>query len=316
MRFPFELPSQKDFDVVGFGTNAVDFLIVVPEYPKFNSKVELKNYFQLAGGEVASTMVGLSRLGMRTAYVGRFGNDAAGDFGLRTLIDEGVNTEFAEMVDGARTQIAFIMIDESSGERTIVWKRDDKLSYKPEEAPLEIAEKCKILHVTPHDTKACCAMAKQAKSSGAIVSLDIDNLFEGVEDLLKFVDVFISSEEFQSKFLGIVDQKTALKEIKLRYGCKVVGTTLGSKGSLILCEDEFIETESFSVPGGCKDTTGAGDAFRAGFLYGILTNQTVEVAAKFANAVAALKCRKIGARTALPKKAELMSFIYGRGIDE
>jgi len=105
----------------------VDFLIFVSEYPKFNSKVELKNYFQLAGGEVASTMVGLSRLGIRTAYVGRFGNDAAGDFGLRTLIDEGVNTEFAEMVDGARTQIAFIMIDESSGERTIIWKRDDKL---------------------------------------------------------------------------------------------------------------------------------------------------------------------------------------------
>ncbi len=316
MRFPFELSSQKDFDVVGFGTNAVDFLIVVPEYPKFNSKVELKNYFQLAGGEVASTMVSLSRLGMKTAYVGRFGNDAAGNFGIKTLIDEGVNTEFAEIVEGARTQIAFIIIDERSGERTIIWKRDDKLSYKPEEVPLEIAEKCKILHVTPHDTKACCTMAKRAKSSGAIVSLDIDNLFEGVEDLLKFVDVFISSEEFQLKFLGIADQKTALREIKLRYGCKVVGTTLGSKGSLILCEDKFIKTESFSVPGGCKDTTGAGDAFRAGFLYGILTNQTVEVAAKLANAVAALKCRQIGARTALPKKDELMSFLHSRGINQ
>ncbi|GIU81900.1 MAG: carbohydrate kinase family protein [Acidobacteria bacterium] len=309
MRFPFKLAGEKEFDAIGFGTNAVDFLIVVPEYPKFNSKVELKDYYQLAGGEVASTMVGLSRLGMKTAYIGRFGDDAAGDFGLKTLIDEGVNVDFAEKVKGARTQIAFIVIDERNGERTIIWKRDEKLSYKPEEAPLEAADKGKILHMTPHDTAACCVMAKKAKSSGTIVSLDIDNVFDGLEDLLELVDVFISSQEFQHKFLGIAEQKTALQEIKARYGCKIVGTTLGDRGSLILCEDKFIETKSFQVPGGCKDTTGAGDAFRAGFLYGILMNETVEVAAKFANAVAALKCRQIGARTALPDRSQLISFL-------
>jgi sugar/nucleoside kinase (ribokinase family) len=80
---------------------------------------------------------------------------------------------------------------------------------------------------------------------------------------------------------------------------------LGEEGSLIYCENEFIKTGGYKVPGVCKDTTGAGDSFRAGFLYGLLKNETVETAAKMANAVAALKCREIGARTALPNNEEL-----------
>ena len=129
MQFPFKISEDKEFETVGFGTNAVDYLIVVPEYPNFNSKVELTNYYQLAGGEIASTMAGLCRLGMKTAYIGRFGDDSAGDFGLQTLCDDGVNVEFAQQIEGATTQIAFIVIDERNGERTVIWKRDEKLAY-------------------------------------------------------------------------------------------------------------------------------------------------------------------------------------------
>jgi sugar/nucleoside kinase (ribokinase family) len=85
--------------------------------------------------------------------------------------------------------------------------------------------------------------------------------------------------------------------------------TLGERGSLILCENEFIETKGFIVPNGCKDTTGAGDSFRVGFLYGLLNSESIENAAKMANAVAALKCRALGARTALPDVTELNKFI-------
>ena len=123
MKFPFFIPTDRDVDVFGFGTNAVDFLIRVPHFPAFTSKVELTDYSQAAGGEIASTMVGLARLGMRTAYIGRFGDDEAGDFGIKTLIDEGIDVRYAERVTGARTQIAFILIDEASGERTVIWKR-------------------------------------------------------------------------------------------------------------------------------------------------------------------------------------------------
>ena len=309
MKFPFRLPENKDFDAVGFGTNAVDFLIVTPEYPPFNSKIELVDYVQLAGGEIASTMVGLKRLGLKTAYVGRFGKDAAGDFGLQTLVTEGVDTSRAEQIEGARTQIAFIVIDERSGERTVIWKRDEKLSYAPAEAPVEMAKRAKVFHATPHDASACARLARAARESGAIVSIDIDNLFAGIEELLPLIDIFISSEEFPQKLVGVKDRRDALREIKSRYGYKIVGMTLGEKGSLLLCEDQFIETKGFAVPDGCKDTTGAGDAFRVGLLYGLLTGESIETAAQMANAVAALKCRELGARTALPEVDELNSLL-------
>lgn len=309
MQFPFKLPGGKHFDAVGFGTNAVDYLIVVPEYPAFNSKVELTDYAQMAGGEIASTMAGLARLGMKTAYVGRFGADQAGDFGLNSLREENVNTDYAEQIAGAKTQIAFILIDERNGERTVIWKRDARLAYQEFEAPVEIAEKCKIFHATPHDALVCARMAAAAKRGGAVVSIDIDNLFDGIENLLPLIDVFISSEGFPEKLLGIKDRKTALLEIQTRYGCGVAGMTLGEKGSLLLCGGKFFETAGYTVPGGCKDTTGAGDAFRVGLLYGLLKGETVEISAKMANAVAALKCRMLGARTALPNISEVFQLI-------
>ncbi|MDQ3129412.1 MAG: carbohydrate kinase family protein [Acidobacteriota bacterium] len=305
MQFPFKLSQNKDFDAIGFGTNAVDYLIRVPEYPVFNSKIELDNYVQLAGGEIASTMVGLRRLGMKTAYIGRFGADAAGDFGLQTLIDENVNVEYAEQIVGAQTQIAFIIIDSRSGERTVIWKRDEKLSFASDDVPFEFIKQAKIFHATPHDAPACARLAKEAKANGAIVSIDIDNIFDGLSEMIPLVDIFISSAEFPEKLLGITDKKTALRETNRRFGCPVVGMTLGASGSLILCEGEFVETEGFQVPNGCKDTTGAGDAFRVGLLYGLLKGESVETSAKMANAVAALKCRAVGARTALPNEDEM-----------
>lgn len=309
MQFPFTLPRNKDFEVVGFGTNAVDYLIVVPEYPPFNSKVELENYTQLAGGEIASTMVGLRRLGLKTAYVGNFGTDQAGDFGLQTLRDEGVDVQFAGQIKDAQTQIAFIIIDRNSGERTVIWKRDEKLAFSPETVPIETVRRTKIFHATPHDTLSCAKMAREAKKHGAIVSIDVDNIFDGLPEMIPLIDIFISSAEFPEKLVGIKDKKDSLREIKQRFGCAIVGMTLGATGSLILCEGEFIETDGFEVPNGCKDTTGAGDAFRVGFLYGLLTGETVETSARMANAVAALKCREIGARTALPSKNELAEML-------
>jgi sulfofructose kinase len=309
MDFPFQLADDRELDVVGFGTNAVDFLIEVPEYPAFNSKIELSNYVQAAGGEVATTMAGLRRLGLKTQYIGRFGDDHAGTFGLQTLIDEGVDVSLAEQIAGAKTQIAFIVIDERNGERTVIWQRDEKLAYREDEAPLAAVEKAKVLHFTPHDVKACLAMAKAAKKAGTIVSVDIDNLFEGVRELLSYVDIFIASADFPKKLFGTGNLRESLREIKSLFGCGIVGITLGEKGSLLLYEDSFLETPGFAVPGGCKDTTGAGDAFRVGLLYGLLKGETVAQSAREANAVAALKCRAVGARTALPTRDELFDLI-------
>ena len=309
MKFPFELPENKEFDVVGFGTNAVDFLIQVPEYPSYSSKIELSDYIRAAGGEIATTMVGLRRLNLKTAYVGRFGADKEGDYGLQTLRDEAVDVSFAEQIAGAKTQIAFIVIDERSGERTVIWHRDKLLAYDETDAPTQAATLGKILHFTPHDARACLRMAQNARAENTIISIDVDNVFDGIPDLLPQVDVLISSLEFPEKLTGIKDRKNSLREIKSRFGCRIVGMTLGETGSLILCNDAFVETGGYAVPNDCVDTTGAGDAFRVGLLYGLIKGETIETSAQMANAVAALKCRALGARTALPDAAELSAFI-------
>ena len=160
---------------MGFGLNAVDHLIVVPEYPAFNSKIHLTEHIQAAGGQTATALVTLQRLGLNTAYAGRFGSDAEGRFGLASLQNEGVDTEFAEVIEGARNQIAFIIIDGQSGERTIIWDRDERLAYKAEEAPIELATRASVLHLDAHDPPACVMMARAARDAGTIVSADIDN---------------------------------------------------------------------------------------------------------------------------------------------
>jgi sulfofructose kinase len=312
MRFPLKLPSGKPFDAVGFGLNAVDHLIVVPAYPAFDTKIRLLEHKLSAGGQTATAMVTLRRLGLKTAYAGRFGSDPEGVFGLQTLKDDDVNVDFAEVVEGARNQLAFITIDARSGERTIVWDRDDGLAYKSDEAPVEFGPMGRVLHFDAHDPPACVRLAQAARASGTIVSADIDNVYEGLPELLPLIDILIGSKEFPHRVTGIRDERAALMALNSRYGCAVVGMTIGAAGAVVYCEGSFVESPGFDVSGMCRDTTGAGDAFHGGFIYGLLTGEDIESSLKLGNAVAAMKCCALGARTALPTRAELGEFLNHR----
>jgi sugar/nucleoside kinase (ribokinase family) len=309
MRFPFVLPDKRQFDAVGFGLNAVDHLIVVPEYPAFDTKIRLQAHTQTTGGQAATTMVALQRLGLRTAYGGRFGSDPEGQFGFKSLESEGVNVEFAEVVKGARNQIAFIIVDARSGERTIIWDRDERLSYAAEDAPVALAARGRVLHLDAHDPPAGSHMAQVARASDTIVTADVDNIYPGLPELLPSIDVLIGSKEFPHRLTGIADERASLVELKARYGCGIVGMTKGTDGATIYCEGQFICSPAYEVPGGCRDTTGAGDAFHGGFLFGLLSGEDVETSLKLANRVAALKCRDLGARSALPTRNELSEFL-------
>src|ERR1051325_2858515 len=309
MHFPLSLPANKPFDAVGFGLNAVDHLIVVPEYPAFDTKMRLLAHKQSAGGQTATAMVALRRLGLKTAYAGRFGSYPAGQFGFHTLKDDDVNVDFAQIIEGATNQVAFITIDARIGERTIVWDRDDRLAYRREEAPVDFGPLGKVLHLDAHDPPACVRVAQAARAAGTIVSADIDNVYDGLPELLPLIDIMIGSKEFAGRVTGIADARNALVELKNRFGCALVGMTIGAAGAVVYHEGTFIESPGFAAPGGCRDTTGAGDAFHGGFLYGLLTGEDLETSLKLGNAVAAIKCSALGARTALPTKSELERFL-------
>ena len=206
---------------------------------------------------------------MRTAYAGRFGSDDAGRFGFEALRAEGVGMEFAEVVEGAANQIAYIIIDERTGERTVIWDRDERLAYRPEEAPRDFAGRGRVLHMDGHDPPARARLAREARTAGTVVSLDIDNVADGLAELLPHVDVLVSSQEFPRRLTGLADERAALAELKARLRPEaVVGMTLGERGAVVYHGGVFIEARAYAVPGGCRDTTGAGDAFHAGFLYG------------------------------------------------
>lgn len=311
MRFPFQLSFAKEFDAVGFGENSLDYLIAAPRYPGFNTKLRFNEHTQAAGGQIASAMVGLQHLGLRTAYAGRFGADAAGRQGIESLANEGIDTGFVEVIPEASSQTAFIIIDAGNDERTILRNRDERLIYRADEAPLELATRGRVLHMDATNPAACVEMARAAQSSGTIVSADINHVFDGIEDFLPLVDILITHEDFPLQLTGAKDTRTALRAIKARYDCALVGATLGARGAILFCEDQFLEADAFQVPRGCRDTTGASDAFHTGFLYGLLQGEGIETSLKLASATAALSCRNFGARSSLPTNEELSSFWKG-----
>ncbi|MFL6215462.1 MAG: carbohydrate kinase family protein [Blastocatellia bacterium] len=309
MDFGITLPAGKPFDAVAMGLNAVDHLIIAPHYPAFNSKVPYKSHTLAAGGQCATAMVALSRLGLRTRYIGKVGSDDIGRFQIESIVSEGVAADIA-IVEGAETQTAFIIVDETSGERTILWNRDASIATRPDEVDRAAVTSGRVLHLDGHDVDAAIVAAGYARAAGVLTVLDIDNIYPNAERLLPLIDFMISSSTFPARMTGESDLRTALRQLAEKNGALVTGATLGADGVLIYLRGEFIHSPAFAID--CQDTTGAGDAFHAGFIYGLLTGMTVEETLRFANAVAALKCGAVGARTGLPRLDQATAFLSSR----
>src|SRR5688572_839235 len=161
-KFDTPLPKNKDFDLVGFGLNAVDHLCIVPHYPRFDTKTEILQYMKLAGGQVATTVTFVSRMGLRGKYIGKVGSDELGQFSLDSLRSENIDTSSVLVEEGARNQYAFIIIDKNSGERTILWERDRRLSFRDLELSREDVCAGRILHLDGHDYAAALRAATWA----------------------------------------------------------------------------------------------------------------------------------------------------------
>lgn len=308
MNFPFQLPVDRECDVIGFGLNAVDHLVTIPRFPQFNSKVRLADHCQMAGGQVSSAMVGVRRLGLRAAYVGKVGYDNEGRMLIESLQKEGVDCAGVQIAVGAKTQGAVIIIEQFSGERTILWYHDEITRIAPEELKREQITRGRVLHIDGFDTQAALQAAAWAHEAGMPVTIDLDTVYPGADELLPQVDCLITSQGLANELAGTMHENAALKELHARYGCYLVAMTQGARGALAFVEGQFIASSAFRPPV-IKDTTGAGDAFRAGFIYGLCKSLSIEETMRTANAVAALQCRAMGARDGLPTEAELQSFL-------
>ncbi|MGH9769979.1 MAG: carbohydrate kinase family protein, partial [Blastocatellia bacterium] len=208
----------------------------------------------------------------------------------------------------AKTQGAVIIIEQFSGERTILWYHDDGTRIVPEELKREMIARARVLHIDGFDTKTAIQAAQWAHEAGMPVTIDLDTAYPGIDELLPLVDCLITSQGLANELAGTMDELRALKNLHERYGCYLVAMTQGSRGALAYVENQFIASPAFRPPV-IRDTTGAGDAFRAGFIYGLCKGLSIEETMRAANAVAALQCRELGARDGLPTEEELRRFL-------
>ena len=158
MRFDLHL-KDKPFDVVGMGLNSVDFLCVVPEFPAPNSKTKMLQFSKQGGGQVATAMVALSRWGVKAKYIGKVGEDEWGEFSLHSVRQEGVDVSSVTIEPNATNQFATIIVDRTSGERTILWDRDERLMYREGELRKEEICSGKLLHLDGHDIQAAIQLS-------------------------------------------------------------------------------------------------------------------------------------------------------------
>ncbi|MGQ9637378.1 MAG: carbohydrate kinase family protein [Thermodesulfobacteriota bacterium] len=306
MRFNLSLLQNKPFDVVGMGLNSVDFIGIVPEYPDGNSKMNLLQFSRQGGGQVATALVALSRWGVKTRYIGKVGEDEFGAFSINSIREEGVDVSSVRIEPKATTQLAMIIVDARSGDRTILWDRDEKLMYREGELRKEEVCSGKILHLDGHDIQAAIQCARWAKEEGIPTVLDIDKVESRTLELIKEVNFVISSARFPKWITGVPDEEKALKELRKEIP-GFLCATLGERGAMALVKGEILHVRGFKIK--AVDTTGAGDVFHAGFIYGLLQNWELVEILKFANAVAALKCKQIGGRKGIPTLEEVYSFL-------
>jgi len=279
-------------DVVGVGLNATDTLIPVAHYPDRGSKVEFRSARVLPGGQVATTMIACQQWGLRTRYVGKVGDDSAAALHRAEFARAGVEAHLFT-APGCPSQQAFILVDDS-GERTVLWKRDDRLTLRPEELQRDWIVNSRALHVDGHDTDAATVAAGWARAAGIPIIADLDDLYPGVERLLNSVDFLITSRDIPGRLMEEPDLKKSLPALHQRFGCRLTAATLGEQGVLAWDGKQFHYAAAFCIQP--VDTTGAGDIFHAGFIYGLLQGWPLQRQLDFACAAAALNCTAVGAR--------------------
>jgi len=306
MRFNLSFPKGKPFDVVGMGLNSVDFLTLVPEFPAPNSKMKMLQFSKQGGGQVATALAALSRWGVRTKYIGKVGEDELGQFSLESIRQEGVDVSSVTIEPGATNQFATIIVDGSTGDRTILWSREARLMYRKGELRKEEVCCGKLLHLDGHDIQAAIQCMKWAKEEGIPTLVDLDKVEPLTSELVKEINFLITSSRFPTLYTGISDQRKAFLELQ-KQTPGFLCSTLGHSGAMAWVNGEILYADGFNIKP--VDTTGAGDVYHGGFIYGLLQNWEVEKTLRFANAAAALKCLDLGGRRGIPTLEKTKQFM-------
>jgi len=299
------LSSTPTVDLVGVGLNATDTLIVLHDFPVRGSKSEFRAAPPSLGGQVATAIVACQHWGLRTRYVGKLGDDFSGRLHTEEFARLGVEAQIVT-VPNAMSPQSLIVID-ATGERTILARKDDRLTLQPTELQQDWVTDARALLIDGHDTAAALEAARWAREAGIPVVADLDEIYPGIEPLLHSIDYLIVSRDFPARLTGEPDLEQALTLIARRYSATLTAATLGEGGVLAWDGRRFHHAAAYDVP--VVDTTGAGDLFHAGFLFGLLQGWPLDQQLDFACAAAALNCSATGARGGIAPRASIEQLI-------
>ena len=294
-------------EVIGVGLCTVDLLFAVPRPPIFGGLMRASAYLRQGGGPVATALVALARLGVSTRFIGRVGDDDDGDFIRADFAREGVDNSRIQVETGALSRIALVLVDETTGERGFTARPENCRPLTAGDLDREDIAAARVLHLDDADEPSMQA-ARWAKEDGTCVVFDGTWNHEDLDAFLPLVDVPIVSEPFVEAWMPGASPREVIDRL-WGFGPQIAVYTLGEKGCVVRWGEGEGAFPCFATD--VVDTTGAGDAFHGGFIYGLLQGWKVEQVVRFASAVAALNCRQLGGRTGLPDRPEVDEFLRG-----
>lgn len=314
--------------VVSIGEVLVDFI------PNEIAKMkDLGSFQKCPGGAPANFAVGIARLGVQTAFVGKVGDDPFGDYLREVLHSEGVNVaNLVKATNGERTTLAFVYFDKDMDREFFFYRNNSAdVNLKPEEIDSKLLQKINYLHfgslsLTEEPVKSATFRAIDlCKKNNGQVCFDPniraslweteELLRETIEQALEQVDIFLPSVA-ELQFLynkANFDEQTAIDYLFTKYPLKIIALKKGKDGCVIKERNGyFLTIPSFEVE--IVDSTGAGDGFNVGFIFGLLNELSIEEAGIIGNAIGALVVQKKGAMTSLPSREDLEAFLQKEKI--
>lgn len=293
--------------VTGVGTAVIDYIGVVDSYPAADTQIELQSFSKQAGGNVATAMVTLAKLGANAFFLGKFGDDELGKKVFGELTRQGVDLESSIVQKGGTMGFAFIIVEAGTGRRTILWTGEGKSHLSADEVDRDIILNSRYLHLDHYSMEAALSAAQIAHEGDVQVVLDAESIQPGIEQLLPLVHVLIVCADFAYNYTGKSNCDDALNSLFEKTNAHTVVVTDGKNGSYCRTAEQYHRQKAFSID--VVDTTGCGDVYHGAFIFGLMQNWSLARTAEFASAAAALNCRGLGGQAAIPSRKEVEALV-------
>jgi sulfofructose kinase len=291
----------------------VDLLGLVPHFPERDQKLAMTEFSRQGGGLAATALVALSRLGCRTRYVGRLGDDDHSKFILTEFARERVDTSAVAREPGLRARVSFVIVEEGTGLRTILHSGHAPAAVDPQSLDRETILSARSLLVDSSDPPAARRCVEWMRGAARPTLIDADHYSPEAHAVARACDYVVASHRYATACTGLPDPAAAARALAGDVPGVVV-VTAGRDGAHAAAGGDTWHQPAFTVP--VKDTTGAGDVFHGAFLFGVLRGWDLYRTMAFASAAAALKCRALGGRSGIASRAETARFLVEQGHAE